>query len=220
MENTEKTPQERLDQFVKDNKIELKTQFVPFSFSRDAGKVDIAEEKDKLFKAVGLTLNWKVTLSGNKKNVTTEYSKGIGHLGYDWLSPYYKIKTVDQANQANSLLLDAVEKGLSYNTKTVAQFEGRGLKVRSDDFPIPTITDILQGMVLDSSSLDHPTFESWADEMGGNPDSRSEEKIYNKCKEISYRFLKVVGGNEKLQELREILYDIENEPTPKTKVKP
>jgi hypothetical protein len=215
MENTEKTPQERLDQFIHDNKIELKTQFVPFSFSRDAGKVDIAEEKDKLFRAVGLTLNWNVTLSGNKKSITTEYSKGIGHLDYDWLNPYYKIKTVDQANQANTLLFDAVEKGISYNTKSVAQFEGRGLKIKSNDFPTPTVAEILHGMVLDASSLEHPTFESWADEMGGNPDSRAEEKIYNKCKEISYQFLKVVGGTEKLQELREILSDVENEPTPR-----
>lgn len=214
MENTENTPQQRLEQFIKDNNIELKTQFVPFSFSRDAGKVDIAEEKDKLFRAVGLTLNWNVTLSGNKKNVTAEYSKGIGHLDYDWLSHYYKIKNVDQAKQANNLIYDAVEKGVSYNTKSIAQFEGKGLKTKSD-FPTPDIAEVLQSMVLDASSLEHHTFESWADEIGGNPDSRKEEKIYNKCKEISVQFQKIVGGSEKLQELREILNDVENEPTPR-----
>lgn len=215
MENTENTPQQRLEQFIKDNNIELKTQFVPFSFSRDAGKVNIVEEKDKLFRAVGLTLNWNVTLTGNKKSVTTEYSKGIGHMNYDWLGPYYKIKTVDSAKQANNLLFDAVEKGISYNIKSIAQFEGKLLNTKTNDFPTPNIADILQSMVLDSTALDHHTFESWADEMGGNPDSIKEEKIYNKCKEISVQFQKIVGGAEKLQELREILNDVENEPTPR-----
>jgi len=58
------TPNEKFEQFVQENKLELSYKFVPFSISRNA------EEKDK-------TLNWKVTLKSPKGQMTFDYQKGI-----------------------------------------------------------------------------------------------------------------------------------------------
>lgn len=217
MENTEKTPQQRLDDFINDNKISIQTNFVPFSFSRDSDKVNIEEDKDKLYRSNGLSINWNVKILGNKKTATIEYSQGIGHLKYEWLSYGFSLKKADDAKFANILIFDAVENGLIHKyATTIEQFQNTKLIKNGTNLIGPNLKDILDCMILDSSVLEHPVFESWANEMGYNPDSREGEKIYNKCKEISTKFLEIVGGQKKLQELSEILSDLDNEPAPQT----
>ena len=207
------TPQEKLEAFIKENKIELKTTFVPFSFSRNAKKIDTAnwDKKTNLYKEKDINLNWKVSLKGPKHAFTTDYSKGIGHLGYHWLNSFVQIKTVDDAKKANEYLYDGIEKGIAYNVNTVEQFKSGGLK-KKKEFPTPTIKEVLESLSLDADVINYPTFESWAHEFGYDSDSRKDEKVYNLCKEIANDFVRVIGSKEKIQDLREILWEIDNEP--------
>lgn len=208
------TPQDKLDAFIKDNNLELKTTFVPFSFSRNAKKLDLSNWDKKttnLYKEKDINLNWKISLKGKKHAFTTDYSKGIGHLGYQWLNSFFQIKNVDDSRTANNYLYDGIEKGIAYKVDTVEAFKAGGLK-KKKAFPDPSIKEVLESLSLDADVIYHPTFESWAQEFGYDTDSRKDEKVYNMCKEIANDFLKVIGSKEKIQELREILWEIDNEP--------
>ena len=208
------TPQEKLDNFVKENKIELKNTFIPHSFSRNAPKVDITNWDKKgntLFREKDLSLNWKIALRGNNHAFSTDYSKGIGHLGYQWLNSFHQIKSLRDAEKANSLIFDAVEKGVAYNVNTVTQFNSDFLRQKKE-FPNPTVKEVLESLSLDASVVEYPTFESWAGDMGYDSNSRKDEKVYNACKEIAADFIKVVGGTAKLEQLKEILWELDNEP--------
>ena len=214
------TPQEKLDSFVKENEIELKNTFVPHSFSRNATKVDINnwnKNKINLLREKDLSLNWKISIKGNNHAFSTDYSKGIGHLGYEWLNSSHQIKLLRDVERANSLIFEAVENGNAYNINTVSKFNADTMRQKKS-FPAPTIHEILESLSLDASVFEYPTFESWANDMGFDSNSRKDEKIYNDCKKIAVDFLKVVGGVEKFHQLKEILSEIDNEPYERRKI--
>jgi hypothetical protein len=197
------TPNEKFDKFVTENNLQLSYKFVPFSISRNS------EEKDK-------TLNWKVTLKSPKGQMTFDYQKGIGHLPYP--QGIFTTMKKYQANELNQILTDAVEKGIARKV-TVSNGE-LTIRMGNAEFPNPTMKEILESLSLDSDSRNYLSFESWAKEYGYDSDSISAKKVYNSCQKIAENLSKVLGGENKIEQVKEIIYEIDNEPQPSKKIKP
>lgn len=129
---------ESIQTLIESNSLTLSCVFVPFSQSRNK------DEKH-------LSLNWKVTLLRNGKEVlTTDYSQGIGH------APSYKISDKYMAMKAQAF---EAETGIID----------------------PDIKDVLYSLILDSNVLNYPEFEEWASDCGYETDSRKAESIYRDC---------------------------------------
>ena len=60
---------------------------------------------------------------------------------------------------------------------------------------LPNPLDVLYSLAMDSSVLDHATFESWASEFGYDTDSRSAESIYRACLEIALKLRAAMGDS-------------------------
>lgn len=211
-----KTPMEKFNDFIEENKIQYQYNFVPLSFSRNAKEVT-AKDWDKpqttsLFKDKHICLNWKVSIKGHDHVLNTDYQKGIGHLDYDWLNYQNPpLKSLMDVERANKIIYDGVEKGIAYSLKSRKEFDAHAL-LHKKEFPNPSILEIVQCLVLDCEVKDYQTFESWADDMGMDKDSRKHEKIYNSCKQTAVDFLKIVGGEKNFDQLRQIIWEIDNEP--------
>lgn len=173
-----------IEKFAKDNGIEVKAKFVPWSKSRSfkAGK-----------NPHDYNLNWKVTLACKGRDIiTTDYSAGIGH------APAYKAAKFPQRwTMAFTATIESeVESGFAVKS------EHWGISSDKKRPIMPGTASVLSSLALDASVIDHGTFESWASDFGYDADSRSAEKTYRDCLEIA---LKIRAGlGEKLfGELRE-----------------
>jgi hypothetical protein len=145
------------------------SEFVPYSKSRKYASGTRAIDK---------SLNWKVTLVYQGKNVlTTDYSAGIGHC------PSYKCGRLTLAD-AERLEFE-VEQG-----KTA-----RGDHVIMGGRPIlPNTADVIYSLVSDSDALNYRDFEEWAQSFGYNTDSRKAESIYQACLKTGLALRNVLGG--------------------------
>lgn len=142
--------------------------FVPFSQSRNKG------EKHP-------SLNWQITLKKGKMELTTDYMQGCAHL------PNYSHQFGN-----NGVYRDAVARacetgksGLRPDQKNAYDAAGGERSYSATPVPPPSLTDVLHCLVSDADALNHPTFESWASDLGYDTDSRSAEKIYRACLEIA-----------------------------------
>lgn len=196
------TPQENFDKFIADNKISMTYKFVPFSISRNA------EEEDK-------TLNWKVTIKSPQGQMTVDYQKGVGHLPYP--STYMGNLNGYQKKVINEAIESAVETGVA--RKISIKGSDVNVGIGNAPFPNPTLQEVLQSLTLDSDVKNHLSFESWARDYGYDPDSRKSEKVYKACQKVAEGLAKVLNGVDKIDTVRELIDEIENQPTPK-KMKP
>lgn len=73
----------------------------------------------------------------------------------------------------------------------------------------PSLFDVLHCLCSDASVLDYQSFEQWASEYGYSPDSRSAEKTYHACMELSLKLQAAVGGKQALTELQEYVRSID-----------
>ncbi len=196
------TPQEQFDQFIEENKITITNKFVPFSLSRNS------EEKDK-------TLNWKVTIKSPKSEYTFDYQKGVGNLPY----PSTHLGNLDgyQKRVVKEAIDSAAETGVA--RKLIIKDKDATFGIGNVVFPTPTIKDVLESLTLDAEVKNYLSYESWASEYGYDEDSRKGEKIYQACQKTAEKLTKVLGSSDKIDEVRQLIYEMDNEPTPK-KVKP
>lgn len=160
----------------------IESVFIPWSKSRNF-KPDSKTVRDR-------SLNWKVTLKRNGRDILTcDYSAGIGHLkgkgapdrkggGYSYGNAY----TIEQETEIGFPFLD------SYRTDRKNPYK-------------PEAESVIHSLICDASALDHPTFESWAIDLGYDPDSRKAESIYQACLEIGLKMRAALGdaGLETLQ---------------------
>lgn len=201
MEYEKKDVQKEFDELVKRLDLKMTTQFVPFSISRNA------DSNQK-------SLNWKVTLSSIRNKMTFDYSKGVGHLPY----PNEFQLAKNQKSVINQAIDSAVETG-------VARKIARGamaftLLHSKEEFPTPTLQEVLHSLTPDSDVMNYLVYEHWADEFGYDPDSRKGEKIYEECRTQASRLSDVLGGMDKVQNLREIFQELDCQPaTPSVKPK-
>jgi hypothetical protein len=162
--------------------ITMTAEFVPFSKSRNAG------EKRK-------SLNWRVTLhKGGRPVLTTDYSAGIAH------APGYSAReTLDSR---------AVVDWECENGKAAwAGIVGMGPRAKIPHAPIlPELADVLYSLSLDSSVLDHPTYETWAGEYGYDEDSRKGEAVYRACLEIALK-MRAGLGEDGMRRLADAVQD-------------
>ncbi len=169
-----------IEKLLAENGLTLKSQFVPFSKSRNAG------EKSP-------SLNWKVTLLRDKREVlTTDYMTGCGHC------PSYKPwgRTIDP------VVIWECENG-----KTGRYMVNTDHVTAKNHNPIlPDLPDVLYSLILDSEAIDNGTFEDWADSFGYDRDSRKGEAIYRQCLEIGFK-LRAGLGNALLLQLQEAFQD-------------
>lgn len=163
--------------------LSVKSEFVPFSKSRNAGEVKGKGPKD-------MSLNWRVTLQKDGQDLlTTDYSAGIGHC------PSYK-QTMNRF-EAERVVFEC-ERGRRAFGEHFIQGKGSVLE--------PDAADVVYGLLMDASALDSPTYEQWAGEFGYDKDSRKGEAIYRACLEIALK-LRAALGERVLSELREAFQD-------------
>lgn len=149
--------------------------FIPFSQSRNKG------EKH-------LSLNWLVTLERKhgeawRPILTTDYGAGVAHC------PAYKL-SVREAGGRDSIMREKMLRHECETGRTYKRFSVPGSPIR----PIlPDECDVIHALVSDASVLDYSNYESWADDMGYDEDSRKGEATYKLCLEIALKLRNGIG---------------------------
>lgn len=96
------------------------------------------------------------------------------------------------------------------NYSVKLSFEGRTMTAQwwaGSLAGIPSLTDVISTLCLDSSSVDGvDSFEEWAENIGYDTDSREAERIYKATVSQAKRFKKFIG-----QDYYSILWMDENE---------
>lgn len=168
----------------------MKTTFVPWSLSRHAGKKRPC-------------LNWKIVLSrpGRSAKVETDYCQGIGHI------PNFRTYPGHPTMDEDAYMKNVAERG-KYYEKGLPSSHSLALNLcMPTPLPPPKKEDVLGCLLMDAEALDHPDFESWAEEYGYDEDSRKAEAIYNACLAGGLR-LRALLGEEGLRLLGEKLRDV------------
>lgn len=148
--------------------LSMTAEFVPYSQSRHA-----AEGWE--------SLNWKVTLhKAGRPILTTDYAAGVASC-----PSYSKRKAADGA----AMLAYEIENGRAARMRSF----GAIVPDRAAPPILPELADVLSALAIDSSVLDHPTYETWAAEYGMDSDSRKGEASYRACLEVALRMRAALG---------------------------
>lgn len=176
------TNHQSIEQFMTDNKIEIKQTFIPFSQSRSFKPN--AKFND-------YNLNWKVTLCVNSKEVmVTDYSAGIGHC------KNYK---------PNARLVTDYVASIKDECEGKTVLASAGVYVSSKDKPKCKPLDVLYSLMMDAEAIDY-TFADWCDNLGYDSDSMKAKKIYDECLGNAI-LIRQSLGDKKISELRELFQD-------------
>jgi hypothetical protein len=57
----------------------------------------------------------------------------------------------------------------------------------------PTLVDVVQCLLRDAEALNHDTYESWANDLGYDADSRKGVAIYEKCRAVGSKLKNMLG---------------------------
>ncbi len=169
---------------LQDFNLFLETRFIPYSQSRNAKPNPKFDER---------SLNWEVSLYHTTPNskprliLTSPYSAGIG--GCPSYSPSF-CPSIDYVND------------IIYETDTGYCVKNRYQKTKIE----PNSITILWSLVLDSDAINYPNFESWADSMGFDSDSRRAESTYKQSLAIGLA-LRAALGDDALDKLHSMLQD-------------
>ena len=160
----------------------VESVFVPFSQSRHK------DEKHK-------TLNWKITLKRNGREVvTTDYGAGRAHC------PAYKNRKGPETTIYNdNRITTECEKGFAAQPNSEYTV--------NPNVPIlPDSLSVIHSLLMDSEVINYACFEDWASDFGYDPDSRSAEKTYQGCMAIALKVNRAFNSFE-LEELRQAFQD-------------
>lgn len=150
--------------------VTMTAEFVPWSKSRNK------DEKRR-------SLNWKVSLhKGGAAFLTTDYSAG------EAFCPSYQHRPTDDTIEA---LRFETEQGFP----AIVTSYGAVRRSRTAGPILPDLADVLWSLALDSSVLDHPTYETWAGDVGFDTDSRKGEATYRACLEIALKMRNALGDD-------------------------
>lgn len=178
---------EEIDFYLQKHGLTVESEFIPWSRSRNAG------EKDP-------SLNWKVTLKQNgRKILTTDYSAGMGHAPF-----YKKVNHMRLLVWQHEEIVRECETGFPVTSAKIDS--AMGIARQDKNRPIlPDSKDVIYSLLMDAEVLHYSEFEEWAGDFGYDPDSRSDEKIYQACLKIALQFNRL--GESVIAELREAFQD-------------
>ena len=167
--------------------LSIQAAFVPFSESRHAKPSPKLDD---------LSLNWRVTLRHNGRDVLTcDYSAGIAHCpSYDRSHPLWK-------QSPTTLMAENIRKECELGHTA----DKDGYIIRGKPI-LPDTLDVLASLASDSDALDYPTYEQWAPELGYDPDSRKGEMIYRQCLQTALSIRAAIGESG-LTRLRDAFVD-------------
>lgn len=124
------------------------------------------------------SLNWRVTIGRTgRKPVATDYTQGIGHVP-GWNHP--QRRTIHVAEQER-----LAAEGGRYGNDTFPR-----------PLPAPLLADVLYSLVQDTDVLGYDSFESWAPEVGFDPDSRQAEALWHECRKLGQAFRALFTAEE------------------------
>lgn len=170
-----------IEQTMRDLGITIESVFVPWSESRNFKPGARVTER---------SLNWRVTLKRDDREIlTTDYSAGIGH------APSYK-HGVRLSLDGEAALVHETERGTHAKPSAMLGHVFSGKPIALDP------CDVIYSLVSDADVIEHPSFESWANDLGYNADSRKAEATYRACLEIALA-LRAGIGDSGLTKLRE-----------------
>lgn len=158
-------------------KLTIRTEFVPWSKSRSF--------KPGPVRALDRNLNWKVTvLVDGRDVVTADYSAGVAHCP---AYTSYKMagQRFDSVDGAEALRLECETGRLAHLTGSVGALRGKTIE--------PDPVDVLYCLRSDGDAIDHPTYESWAGDLGYDLDSRKGEATYRECLRIGLALRAALG---------------------------
>lgn len=164
----------------------LRSEFVPWSKSRNAG------EKSP-------SLNWKITLRKDGRDIlTTDYMAGVGHC------PSYQASVKDLGNKDSVMRDGYIRRECETGHRAMPIV---GSASRSMGMPInPNFADVLHSLASDADAIDAGGFEEWAENLGYDTDSRKAEATYRACLDIALK-LRNALGEQGLATLREAVQD-------------
>lgn len=177
------TPQERIEAATNALGLSLSYKFVPFSMSRNK------DEEEP-------SLNWLVTVGKGGQAFIIDYSSGAGYC------PSYKQtwnpSRHEQYAQARILRVECEHGRRCNKNSEKPEYDSKTV--------YPKDADVINSLVLEASALDEPSFESWADNLGYDTDSRKAEAVYKACLEIALK-LRAMIGDAGLRTLQEACQD-------------
>jgi len=157
----------------------IESKFIPWSKSRNS-------------KDVMPSLNWEVTLLKNGKEIlTTDYSAGVAHC------PAYRQN--DKSILHHEEIMMECEKGF-----TATGYENEYIRITKNLPILPEDRDVIYSLLMDAETLDYD-FEDWCSNLGFDADSRKAESMYNQCKEITLKLLRI--GTPSIDKLRDAFQD-------------
>lgn len=177
--------EDNVAKFLSENGITLEYKFVPFSKSRN---------KDEGHPS----LNYLVTIKKNgRKVLETEYSMGYGHCPADK-------KGRGNLSKAEHLAVISreCETGRPCSMHPGLTFEPR--PIPGGAAILPTDAGVLYSVTSSYDVFEHASFESWAEDYGYDPDSRSAESVYQACLKEALAISAGLGGAI-IDQLRELL---------------
>lgn len=220
-DEAEKTPEQRVNDWMVANKVTIESTFIPWSKSHNAPN---PKAKDERGRKGWRSLNWEVRVMRDGRLVAaTEYSAGEAHC------PAYKAfghgrKVVWQYDTITREIETGLEHGTTYETchrpkGQTAWIPAETLGYSAEGRPIiqagryekrkqftPKAADVLYSLASNSDVLDYATFEEWADCFGYDVDSRSSESTYRTCLELALK-MRAGLGEAGLQSLRDACQD-------------
>lgn len=158
--------------------ITLKSVFIPFSQSRNKA------EKNP-------SLNWKVTLLANGREiVTTDYMAGSGHCPANNRKFNDKVTWQEKAARVQTMIEFEVENG--FESKTQVNFSRVIYASKRSTFDHenqrnvyhkiePDIKSVVACLITDSDVLNYRNFAEWAENYGYSADSIKDKALYDEC---------------------------------------
>ena len=171
---TDTTKTTERDAFLAGLGLTYDARFVPQSLSRNSGNRTPS-------------LNWRVTIGRTgRKPVATDYTQGIGCLP-GW--PAYP-------GNPRSLANDEADREAAERVRWGGRVKGDFAPGPRRSIPAPLLADVLYSLVQDTDVLGYDSFESWAPEVGFDPDSRKAEAIWHECRKLGQAFRALFTAEE------------------------
>lgn len=181
--NHEMTAREKIEAWAAERGVSLRTEFVPFSKSRNAKPA----KGEKPWRS----LNWRVALirtDPTKANDNQE-QKAIERGERDLIPPFDYSQGEGHCPSYSQRTTLAVQDAIAWEIE-----HGRSQKKGDRAAAIkPPIADVLASLASDARVIEEGPFEEWASSMGYDTDSRSAEATYRACLDTATALIRAFG---------------------------